>query len=59
MALLFAYGLHLRQGGSIDSFMELNYSDIQILISTEMGLRRYSAGLEADAVLSRLFARDD
>lgn len=58
MALLFAYGLHLRSGASPDSFQELNSDDAQVLISTEIGLRKLDAQLHADAI-AKLFSREE
>ena len=58
MALLFAYGLWLRGGGDPDSFERLTPTDVQILISTEVGLRKMSATFNADAY-ARLFTMED
>ena len=55
MALMFAYGVWLRNGHGPDGFGELNRNDIQILISTEVGLRKMSARFIADDI-ARLFA---
>lgn len=58
MALLFAYGVWLRGGNDPEEFQELNPTDIQILISTEVGLRKMSAGFIADGI-ARLFSKGE
>ncbi len=58
MALLFAYGLWLRGGGDPDDFERLTYTDAQILITTEVGLRKMSATFAADAY-ARLFTKEE
>lgn len=58
MALMFAYGVWLRNGHDPDGFGELNGNDIQILISTEVGLRKMSARFIADDI-ARLFSGKD
>lgn len=58
MALLFAYGIHLLHGGDADSFGNLTDTDIQIIISTEVGLRKMSAQFTADAI-AKMFSREE
>lgn len=58
MALLFAYGIWLAKGGDPDRFQELNETDIQILITTEVGLRKMSAGFITDGI-ARLLTREE
>ncbi len=58
MALLFAYGIWLRGGGDPDAFGRLNATDVQILLTTEVGLRKMSAKFDAMEYAS-LFTRED
>ncbi len=59
MAMILAYGIYLKAGGTLEQFMELNMTDIQILLATEMALRKMDANISADALLSKLFKGDD
>ncbi len=59
MAMILAYGIYLRAGGTLEQFMEMNMTDIQILLATEMALRKMDAELMANSLLSKLFKGDD
>lgn len=59
MAMILAYGIYLRSGGTLEQFMELNMTDIQILLATEMALHKMDAELVSNALLSKLFRGDD
>lgn len=58
MALLFAYGIYLHGGGTPSGFMDLNTTDAQILISTEVGLRRMQATFIAEEI-ARMFQKEE
>lgn len=58
MAFLFAYGIWLRNGCDPDRFGDLNPNDIQIMLSTEVGLRKMSAQFTADAI-AKMFSREE